>query len=136
MTREQKIEAFTMRVDGLSYEEIANKYGVSKQYIYQELCENTKKGNIKGVIYPNLADWLEREDISTQKFAEIIGAKANSSSNKSLISRRKLRGESLFNIREIKRILRYTGMTFEECFAEREDDNAKDNRTDGDSELD
>ena len=64
MTREQKIEAFTMRVDGLSYEEIANKYGVSKQYIYQELCENTKKGNIKGVIYPNLADGLEREDLS------------------------------------------------------------------------
>ncbi len=37
MTREEKIEAFTMRLDGETYQEIADKFGVTRQYIHQIL---------------------------------------------------------------------------------------------------
>lgn len=33
MTREQKIEAFAMRIDGYTLEEIAQKFGVTREWI-------------------------------------------------------------------------------------------------------
>ena len=37
MTRQQKIEAFTMRIDGYSFNQIAEKFGVSRQAVQQIL---------------------------------------------------------------------------------------------------
>lgn len=48
MNREDKIEVFKMRLDGFTYQEIAEKFGVSKQYINQMLqnviSEKKKQG--------------------------------------------------------------------------------------------
>lgn len=35
LTREQKIEAFTMRIDGYTYDEIGAKLGMSKQNVHK-----------------------------------------------------------------------------------------------------
>ena len=35
MTKEQKIEAYSMRLDGATLREIADKFGVSFQYIHK-----------------------------------------------------------------------------------------------------
>lgn len=41
MTREQKIEAFTLRLDGFTFEQIAEHMGCTSQYIQGMLhCDN------------------------------------------------------------------------------------------------
>lgn len=35
MTREEKIDAFAMRLDGFTYEEIGQKYGMSRERVRQ-----------------------------------------------------------------------------------------------------
>lgn len=61
MTREEKIEAFTMRLDGETYQEIADKFGVTRQYIHQMLGGDRRSKvalNDRGFIYPNLMKWM------------------------------------------------------------------------------
>lgn len=37
MTKEQKLQAYAMRLDGCTYQEIANKFGVTRQCIQQNI---------------------------------------------------------------------------------------------------
>lgn len=116
MNKEQKVEAFKMRMDGYTYDSIAKKFNVSKQYVQAELSRSLKrKSNVK---YPKLQEWLEINNISNKKFCEIIGSNANVYNAMSVIRRSRMSGKTGFKIDEIKKILEYTGMTFEELFKE------------------
>lgn len=116
MNKEQKVEAFKMRMDGYTYDSIAKKFNVSKQYVQAELSRSLKrKSNVK---YPKLQEWLEINNISNKKFCEIIGSNANVYNAMSVIRKSRMSGETGFKIDEIKKILEYTGMTFEELFKE------------------
>ena len=60
MTKEEKIDAFTMRLDGYTLQEIGDKYGLTKERIRQILeksCKN-ERNTMKNYVYPNLADWM------------------------------------------------------------------------------
>ena len=119
MNREDKIEVFKMRLDGFTYQEIAEKFGVSRQYINQMLqnvISERRNKTLNKIVYPNIANWLKDNECSISEFVIRVGIKRSTLDYK-------LRGRNKFNSDEIKRILDVTGMKFEECFKmkERED---------------
>lgn len=116
MNRDDKIKAFKMRLDGFSYQEIAEKFGVSKQYINQMLqnvISERRNKAVNKIVYPNIANWLKDNECSISEFVIRVGIKRSTLDHK-------LRGRNKFNSDEIKRILDVTGMKFEECLKMKE----------------
>lgn len=117
MTKEQKVEMFSMRLDGATYEEIAEKFGISKQRVNQIIHKEPKNRCIeKKCIYSGLADYFASNGLSARQFFEKIQFETSYTS-----FMRKLKGTSIFTLPEIKKILLYTHMSFEECFAMKEE---------------
>lgn len=112
MTREEKIEAFAMRLDGKTYEEIGKRFGLTKQRIEQILNVSGRDMSLRGIIYPNLLRHIREHYGSVPKFDDALCAGRNPS-----LMYRRLRGEGIITISEVREILELTGMTFEECFA-------------------
>lgn len=108
-----------MRLDGCTYQEIADKFGVTKQYIQQSLFPSdgrmSKIRNSEICIYAGLAQFIDDHNVTQRKLAEVINTKCPQGNSTRL--RRKITGETQFKINEIYKILKFTGMTFEECFA-------------------
>lgn len=129
MSQEKKdrlFEMIEMRINGCTFQEIADKYGVSKQYVQQSITNiaRTKRGarttSIDMCVYSNLKMWMEENGIHLCTLNKILG---KSSSGAGRIGE-KLRGESDFKISEIKAILKESGKTFEYMFStENEADN-------------
>jgi hypothetical protein len=119
VTREQKVKAFEMRIDGYTYAEIANRFGVSRQYIHQILTFGVEKPIQKGLrncVYYNIAQWITNNNLTIPKLCKMMGRKPGY--HQAL--RNKLTGITEFSISEIKLILALTGMEFDEAFAEKE----------------
>lgn len=118
MTKEEKIQAYAMRLDGCTYQEIANKFGVTKQCIQQNIgvigatrdneCRVLRLS--KNCIYDGLAKFIKENEVNSAVLADVIGV-CKASAHQRIV------GERNFNISDIYKILNYTGMTFEECFA-------------------
>ena len=51
MTKEQKVEAYSMYLDGCTYQEIGDKFGISRQLVHQLIIEplTNNKGKPKKV---------------------------------------------------------------------------------------
>lgn len=65
------------RAKGLTYEEIAKRFGVSRQAVSQA-CSKYEPSHFKPytageVIYPNLRRWLNENKISRREFARRLG---------------------------------------------------------------
>ena len=78
MNRGDKIEVFKMRLDGFTYQEIAEKFGVSKQYINQMLqnvISERRNKAVNKIVYPNIANWLKNNECSISEFAIRVGMK-------------------------------------------------------------
>ena len=75
MTREEKIDAFTMRLDGYTLQEIGDKYGVTRERIRQMFAQVTTESGIsrKNYIYPNIADWMIENDVTQWLFCKELG---------------------------------------------------------------
>lgn len=117
MTKEQKIEAYAMRLDGVSLQGIADHFGVSKQYIHQLLpgARRSNKKKYESYIYPNIVKFLRENNVSAKHLAELCDI-TNSGINHFLS------GKSGGSKTTIDKILAVTGMTYEEAFA-KEDSN-------------
>ena len=116
MNRDDKIEVFKMRLDGFTYQEIAEKFGVSKQYINQMLqnvISERRNKAVNKIVYPNIANWLKNNECSISEFAIRVRIRRS-------ILYNKLYGRNKFNSDEIKIILDVTGMKFEECLKMKE----------------
>lgn len=119
MTREQKIEMFTMRLDGHSLQDIGNKLGVTREYVRQVLEKSVQKEAVMKkardkIIFPNIANWMEVNQISIGDLTVLMGY-TSGNSNYAMISRR-LRNLDIWRMKDILSILKVTGMTFEEAF--------------------
>lgn len=114
MTRDEKIQAFAMRLDGATYQEIGKKFGVSRQRIEQVINKKIQKPSRrfmgKGFLYPNLIKWMIENEISINELSKGIGL------NRSATLTLKLKGKSDFKKNEIDIILAKTNMNYEECF--------------------
>lgn len=121
-SKDRLMDMLQMRLDGSTIQQIADKYGVTKQCVQQQLsiiAGNAKprpRGIDERVIYPNLAKWIVDNRIAKYKLSEMIGMKIKCTDS----IRKKLYGERDFTITEIKKIIEITGYTFEYIFAEKE----------------
>lgn len=114
MTREDIITASTMRLNGATFEEIGNHFGVSKQYIHQQLGSDGKHNINKHIptsIYPGIANYFKSTRTNHTSMIEACP----SFSHASILSA-KLHGKRPLWLDEIREILAYTGLTFEEAF--------------------
>lgn len=50
MTKEQKVEAYSMYLDGCTYQEIGDKFGISRQRVHQLLSEPLLSTSQPGVM--------------------------------------------------------------------------------------
>ena len=66
MTKEEKIDAFTMRLNGYTLQEIGDKYGLTRERIRQMFASITTESRIsrKNYIYPNISDWMIDNNVS------------------------------------------------------------------------
>lgn len=119
MTKDQKLDMFSMRLDGYTLQQIGDKYKITREMVRQILDygkQDAKPLKLKQYcIYDNLTKFISENRITNTKLSEYLGI--------SIITlRHKLRDDKHFNIKEIKKILDITGMTFEEAFFTRKED--------------
>lgn len=122
MTKQEKLEMFSMRLDGCTFAEIGRRFNVSRQYVEQTLRGTPRKksqSNSEKCIYKGLSNYISSEGMTLCQLAEIVGL----SSTGTTTIRKKITGRRKFNITEIKKILELTGLSFEECFCEKDVEN-------------
>ena len=75
MTREEKIDAFTMRLDGYTLQEIGDKYGLTRERIRKMFASITTESGIsrKNYIYPNISDWMIDNNVSQYDLCKKLG---------------------------------------------------------------
>lgn len=123
MTNEQKVQAYKMILDGYSYGEIAKKFGCSRQNI-QQIFGGLKKPrkSINRIIYLGIKKYMEDNRIGYTELLKSMYPEELVKNSKRTCLRMKLTGESNISVQEAKRILKVTGMTFEEAFRTEEED--------------
>ena len=124
MTRDQKIEAFTMRIDGYSYREIADKMGISKQAVQDTLKRCLSRGGwdqafCEKCVYPNIFKYMQDHKINLSEFSTSTGIVYSNLS-------KFLKGASNPSQASIDKILKATGMTYEEAFWREENETESD----------
>jgi predicted DNA-binding protein YlxM (UPF0122 family) len=107
------------REAGLTYREIAEKYGVSYQCVAQSCarCGGYFKPYTKDeVVYPNLRKWLNDNKVSRREFVRKMG-KLPHPETQSRISDH-FRGKKYPHKKTIDKYIEVTGLTYEQLFAE------------------
>lgn len=112
MNREEKIKAFEMKLDGYTYEEIAKYFGTSRQNVQQALTLPVTRKNCSK--YVGLNELMMEHHLFIKTLFESIKDKYGIKDYQSFL--RKIKTGKNLTINEIKAILEYTGMTFEEIF--------------------
>lgn len=106
------------RDKGLSHQEIADKYGVSRQTVSQACAKHSpghfKPYTPKQVVYPNLRRWLNENKVSRSEFARRLGNIGYGNSYCTLSGW--LRGDHFPHKQVIDKILAVTGLTYEELW--------------------
>lgn len=120
MTYENKQKIVQMRVMGYTQQEIADELGTTKQNIslfLNGLASERKRGfKPFECVYPGLKAWMFKRRCSLPKLIKDIKIW---NSYPPLHDR--MSGKREFKISEVKAILAYTGLTFEEAFGQAED---------------
>ena len=111
MTDEEKVEAYKMRLEGSTLQEIADTFGVSKQYIYQIIPYVNRSSCNKSCscIYPNIQKWRKKNKVSMDSMAVLCGL------HRSTLARSLAKNGNPTK-KVIDKILKTTGMTYEEAF--------------------
>lgn len=122
MTENQK-QALRLRAEDLTFEEIAEKMGCTRQYVSQLLNESISNRNYartwraREVVYPNINKWLIENNMSLSRFARECGYTTSMPIRNCIIYARNT------NKTVIDSILKVTGMDYEVAF-HRDGDNA------------
>lgn len=109
------------RESGMTYKEIAEKYGVSYQCV-GDVCRkygvNFKRHTAEDVPFPILRKWLNDNKVTRSDFARMMGMKPRNTTCDRISDW--ISGAHDPSKRVIDRMLAVTGLTYEEFFA-RED---------------
>lgn len=113
MTREQVIEAFTMRVDGETYQAIAAKFGLTREAVCQKLQRVVAghKAIERRCVYPGLVKWMREHNMNASELNRQAGICKGAQAFYN-----RLYGHTGWGMDEIKKILNFTNMTFMEAF--------------------
>ena len=117
--------ARALRDTGLTYREIAEKMGISRQCVAQMCGKSDTSHFVKfsdAVVYPNLRKWLNENKVSMAEFIRRCGY--TSVSNEYQYFSRWMHGRVDPTKRIIDACIKATGMTYEELFYQevKEDD--------------
>ena len=113
MTVDEKVEAYRMRLEGASFNEIGRHFGVSKQYIQQILPvpeKNRVEMSADSCVYKNISKWMLQNGISYSKLAKYSGITQSG-------VQRFLTGKCSANKTTIDKLLDVLQMSYEEAFA-------------------
>ena len=108
-----------LRAQGLTYKEIAERYGCSEQNVQQVLAKENKKFfhpfKEKQVVYDGLRKWLNENKVSV---SELIRRKYGyiNGGNAAYYMTDRLSGKTRLNMDDIEFFLTLTGKTYEELF--------------------
>lgn len=120
MTKDEKILAFTMWLDGYSLAKIGEEFGVSRQAIYQMFKDPLEGGkrwhgcnNSHMVIYPNIRQWMDERDMPLSEFCRQA---SNGICLRSRTLRDYLTGTRNLRMPAINAVTKFTGMTVDTAF--------------------
>lgn len=123
-TQELREEIIKLRENGLSYDEIGQKYGVSRQRIYQIVkvagADRIRKNNtnIERIVYKGVYEFMkDNSNVSYASLSRAIGI-SNSSVFQRFLQSTSDNGRP--TIRQIKKLIEITGKSFEELFERRD----------------
>lgn len=97
-----------LRDKGMTYQQIAEHFGVSKQAVHQSICNSRVYARC---VYPALRDWMTERHMSIVELSNAIGMKYKA-------TRAFLLGEVVPKKPIIDAMIGLTGMTYEEMFAD------------------
>lgn len=110
------------RKKGMTYQEIAAKYGVSYQAVAQAAGRHSpghfRVFTTKSCIYIGLRNWLNDNKVSRAELMRRMNVSIGGKTTDRI--GRILRGDTYPNKNDIDLLLKVTGMTYEELFAEEE----------------
>ena len=108
------MEMCEMAEEGMSFQEIGDRYGITRERVRQFISEAypVQGRPIKNCIFPGLLCWMVNNWESMKLMCQNLGIM----SYQALVN--KMRGKTDFTLSEIKAILAYTGLTFDEAFGE------------------
>lgn len=114
MTRQDIISAFEMKMDGYTYQNIADKYGVTKQYIQQTFSSIVNRCTKPFVcVYPHISDWMFGAGITPFRLANILSDSEVTSPNSIKL---KLAGKRDFTMQEMIKLVTLTHLPLEVLF--------------------
>ena len=112
------------RLSGMTCREIAEKHGVSVQAVYQATSKY-KETQFKEVtpeqcIYPNVRDWMNKNKVSRNELIRRMGMATLPGTSNAL--GRHLKGTKYPLKQTIDKLLKVTGLTYEQFFYVGEED--------------
>ena len=114
MTREEKIDAFTMRLNGYTLQEIGDKYGLTRERIRKMFASIATESGIsrKNYIYPNISDWMIDNNVKQSDLSKKLGCAQNTISSY-------LTGKNPPSFAFINLMLELTKMPYEVAFSKK-----------------
>lgn len=112
-------EMIDLRLQGYSFQEIADKYGVTRQNVRSKIESVLRKDRPLTVLiqrckYPKLKEWfIDNKCTATEIADNIFDGCYN-------VAKNKLNGNTNLVLPEIIKIIEYTGETFENLFINKE----------------
>ena len=75
-SKERTLEMCRMRIEGKTFREIGEAFGVSKQRVEQILAKVLYKRGKRGhCVFPKVADWMDEHDHTIVSFAKLLDMK-------------------------------------------------------------
>lgn len=113
------------REQGLTYQEIADRCGISKQRVHQ-IIGRVRKNNvdIESIVYKGVYDYMKENSQITYStlYSKISGGNCSKNAIKNFrVFLHNSADEGKLNIKQIKRLIKLTGKSFEELFERRND---------------
>lgn len=119
-TTKRNSEIIEMYQAGHTYEEIAQKYDITRQrahsivYNYLYTVEGPKwKSQARKIIYPNIKKWVLDNNFPIYRLSELIKPGENYSTT---LTKFLTNGKARMDMKTVKILLEKIGMTFEEAF--------------------
>ena len=113
MTKEEKIDMFAMRLNGCTLQQVADKYGITRERVRQILFAYTAPRKEKVYAYPNISHWMAENGVTLSQLADNCKLSYNT-------VRGYLNGVREPNFIFVQYILKETRMPFEVAFQIRE----------------
>lgn len=110
MNKDDIIQACISRINGETLQAIADRYGVTREYIRQVTPNLGKTRRIRTNVFPNIQKYIDDNHLYLYEFADMIGASHSAVYNW-------FKGETQPSLYYCQKIVSVTGLDFHTAFA-------------------